>query len=175
MATHKIYSGSSWVTGVEKTWTGSVWQANLKFWNGSAWVALAATGPVVSASTTNVSRTSLSPQNCVAGVSFNSNGTEWSTDVGGVGNYIVSRGNWLDSGLSSEVWIQRVINTGGFNYADPGSGRLQLSSTRTFACRDISQFGGAITCNATFNFYDAASGGNLLDSVTIAFSALKEL
>jgi len=80
-----------------------------------------------------------------------------------------ARGTWLDGGSSSEVWVQRVITSGTLNHADPGSGRLQLSSSRQFGVTRSTT--GTSTVDLTYNFYDAASGGNLLDSVSILMIA----
>lgn len=79
-----------------------------------------------------------------------------------------SRGNWLDAGDSSDVWVERIINSGSLNDLDPGAGRLQLSSTRTYGITagELSSH----AANVTFNFYDAASGGNLIGSSTVVFS-----
>ena len=111
-----------------------------------------------------------------AGVEFNTSGVEYRNANGGSTSFTYSRGNWLDVGSSSNVWVERTINSstggGGLNWQDAGSGRLQLSTTRQFGVTRIAI--GTYTANVTFDFYDAASGGNLLDSVTIDISATYE-
>ena len=99
---------------------------------------------------------------CFAGVRFNNDGTEQAADA--TGAWVVSRGNWLDRGGSSQVWVKRTINSGTLDWLDPGAGRLQLSTTRSFG--NTRTVVGADTTNVTFDFYDAAAGGNLLDSAT---------
>ena len=118
---------------------------------------------------TGVSSNSDTPANApvYAGVQYNSNGSEYGSDAGGTFN--VGRGVWLDAGLNSEVWVQRVVNSGTLDGTDSGSGRLVLSTTRAFSIQRGSL--GTDTANVTFNFYDAASGGNLLTSVTLDFTA----
>lgn len=124
----------------------------------------------VSASGTSITKFIFSLGSTVYAVlEINSNGLEYSnaTATSTVANS--SRGNWLDGGLNSEVWVQRVIGSGSLNYSDPGSGRLQLNTTRRFGVQRSAQ--GTTTAGVTFNYYDAASGGNLLDSVTLFLSA----
>ena len=132
------------------------------------------TGPQVSPDTANTSTNNTA--DCFAGIEFNSSGVEWASNNSGTFN--VGRGSWLDEGLSSEVWVERTIDSDsgdGLNWNDPGTGRHQLSTTRAFGCTDTSIGGGAVEATVTFDFYDAASGGNLLASEQNVISALKEL
>lgn len=107
-----------------------------------------------------------------AGVQYNSSGVEYRNANGGSTSFTTSRGNWLAAGAAADVWVQRVVNSGSLNWTDSGSGRLQLNTTRQFGVSQSST--GVATANVTFNFYDAASGGTLLDSVTIDLSATYE-
>ena len=129
--------------------------------------------PEVSANTGNIS-TIGSDNPVVAGLQINSSGVEWSSNS--AGTYNVGRGVWLDSGLNSEVWVERTIDSGTLD-VDAGSGRLVLSTTRTFEKHDATIPGGAETCTVTYDYYDSAgpSGGNLLDSVQIVHTAEREL
>jgi len=163
MADLKIYNGTSWVKATAKTYNGSSWEDKMKFHDGSAWVELY--GPRVSPSTTNVFN-SANNTFCKAGVRYLETGVEFQSN--NVGNFNLSRGNWLDSGTSDEVWIQRVINSGTLT-EDGGSGRLQLSTGRTFSVTQIDV--GAKVCDLTFNFYDAASGGILIGSANVILAA----
>jgi len=126
---------------------------------------------IVSANTANVSTGATFPDDAFAGVQYNTTGGEWSSTGGGT--FSVGRGQWLDLGVSSAVWVERTINSGSLNWLDPGAGRKQLSTTRSFGVTDTSTGGGPVTANVTFDFYDAASGGNLLDSVTLDLTAEK--
>jgi hypothetical protein len=109
-------------------------------------------------------------QTCYAGVQFNSSGEEFKNNSASSQTFGISRGNWLDAGASSAVWIERTVNTGALNWKDPGSGRLVLSTTREYGVTEITEFDFQ-ACNVTFDFYDAASGGTLLDSVTLDLTA----
>lgn len=133
----------------------------------------AESGPTVSPSSADISRSAVANPT-IAGVQFNSSGVEYATQHSGNGAYTVSRGNWLDTGLNSEVWIERTEDVGTLTYTDPGSGRKVLSTTRAYAVHDATIPGGSVDCTVTFDFYDAASGGSLLDSVTIDLSANRE-
>ena len=99
---------------------------------------------------------------CFAGVRFNSDGTEQASE--NTGTFNVSRGNWLGQGAASLVWIERTINSGTLDWTDSGAGRLQLNTTRSFGNTRTTI--GIDTTGMTFDFYDAAAGGNLLATVT---------
>lgn len=119
-------------------------------------------GPEVSANTNGVNKTRIGSA-CYAGVRFASDGDEDSKGSGNSWNN-GDRGQWLDAGAASEVWVERTINSGTLNDEDAGTGRHQLSGTHNFS--SVRSVAGVKTTNVTFDFYDAASGGNLLDSVT---------
>jgi len=125
---------------------------------GGVWKVVWPTGPTVSPSTTTPLYRFRATGTCYSGLRFHSDGGEDSLTAAGVWTDN-ARGPWLDSGLNSEVWVQRVINSGSFT-VDAGSGRLVLSTIRAFyVTRSVN---GSKICNATFNFYDAASGGSLI-------------
>lgn len=124
--------------------------------------AISGVGLIISPSSVQISNVRLNNP-CWAGVRFSLAGTEVENTPSN--SFSVSRGNWLDKGSAAEVWIGRTINSGpGFNIDDPGAGRHQLSTTRTFNQQQSPV--GVRTTNVTFDFWDAASGGNLLASVT---------
>lgn len=125
-------------------------------------------GPVVTANTGSVSNNDMSGPT-FANLQYNSSGEEFENSSPTSNNVTLSRGNWLDEGLSSEVWIERTINSGSLNNGDAGSGRLQLSTSRLFGNTRVAD--GQQTANITFDFYDAASGGSLLDTVTFSIQA----
>ena len=107
---------------------------------------------------------------CWSGIRFHNTGAETSNNFGGSSDFSAgARGDWLDQGVPGAVWIERTINSGSFNLVDPGAGRLNLSSTREFSMTRASL--GIQSCNVTFDFYDAASGGSLLDTTTGDFTA----
>jgi hypothetical protein len=110
----------------------------------------------------------------IAGVKYNTDGTEKSTNADGNGTYDVSRGIWLDTGLNSEAWFERTIISGTLNNSDPGSGRLIMTSARTVAVQDTSYAGGPVTCTVKITMWDAASGGSKLDETTYTLSAERQ-
>jgi hypothetical protein len=137
----------------------------------------------VDVNTLQVSPNSSSPieQECsnnpsFATIQYRSDGEE-RTNFNGCtqhGHPSATRGNWLEVGDSADVWVERIMVVGTFNWSDPGAGRHNLSTTRTFT---ISAFGFGSTNNATatFKFWDAASGGNLLAEVTIALMCASDI
>lgn len=130
------------------------------------------TGPVVSVSAQTNDLTSISPANCVAGLRVSSTGIWYLSD--NAGTYSTNIGTWLTSGLNSEVWVERTLVTGTLNNSDPGTGRLVCSSNRTYAVIDTTTGGGAVSCEFTLDFYDAASGGSLIGTCTVVLIASKE-
>lgn len=119
----------------------------------------------VSLNTSDVNKIRIN-NTCTAGVRYRSSDDEdGSTNAG---NYTESRGNWLDSGSETNVWFERTVNTGAIQ-TDPGSGRLQMSITRTIACVRTTQ--GVNTANVTITMWDASSGGAKLDEVTFDLTA----
>lgn len=138
-------------------------------WNASNAAGGAGGGPEVSANTSHISNFS-SFSTVYANLQYNSNGTEYTNSSATVDNTSTSRGTWLDSGLNSEVWVERTINSGAL-YVDPGAGRLVLSTSRTYKERDINSFPASQITNMTMTFYDAASGGNTLQTFTMILTA----
>lgn len=132
-------------------------------------VAVDVGGLEVSPNTSNNNQTSFGVT-CHAGVRYGSDGVETGEHFDGV--FHLTRGDWLDSGGSDEVWIDRTINSGALNEFDPGAGRKILSTSRTFGT--IRTTIGTQLANVTFDFWDAASGGNMIGSVTINLNSIRE-
>jgi hypothetical protein len=126
-------------------------------------------GPTVDTSViTNHStfRTPTAP--CSCDVRCDNDG-EWreSTNTGG---FPGTSGTWLTSGLNSEVWIERTIDSGSLDGPDPGAGRLICSTTRTYGI-DRGAPTGTDTCTLTFDFWDAATGGSNIGTKQITLTA----
>ncbi len=169
MALLKVYNGASWDTIVAKVWNGAAWVEKLEFYDGSGFVRLY--GPQVSANALGDSNIRVG-NDCYAGVQFASDGTEYQyTNIGGLA---VEGDGWLDSGLNSEVWVNRVVTAGSWNDLDPGAGRNVLSANRSF--RVIRTTLGTQSVTGYFQFWDAATGGNLLQQTPSAvYSAQKTI
>lgn len=108
---------------------------------------------------------------CSSVLEYRADGTEVQS-VNGSTIATLSRGDWLDRGANSEVWIERTINAGTLA-EDFGASRLPMTSVRRLATsRD--EFGdgvGTTTANVTISFYAQASGGSPIGSVTLDISA----
>lgn len=163
MGQAKIWNGSSWVSHHPKVWNGSAWVGIPKFWDGTQWVNLA--GEQVSA-VANGCTNSVISGTCYGGPIFLNTGAEQEyTSTGGT----VSQGNWLDAGSASNVWVV-WHRTGGtlsdWNSLGGGNNgvRLNLGTSRNFRISRAAQ--GISTLIGYFEFWDAASGGNLLQTTS---------
>ena len=124
------------------------------------WKKVWPTGPAVSA-LANGDYNSGSTGTIYVGVKFATDGEEYErTPIGGYGTTV---GTWLDAGTSSEVWVEYIKNSGtSFVGKTPGT-RYQLSSDQQFYLTATSLISYR-TINCYFKFWDAATGGNLLDT-----------
>jgi hypothetical protein len=104
---------------------------------------------------------------CFVGLQINNNGTEYEyTSTGGT----TSIGTWLNKGTTSDVWVEMILVSGTWNSIDAGGGRLATTTTRSW--RSVRSSMGVKNTTANFKFWDAASGGNLLDETgNITFTA----
>ena len=105
--------------------------------------------------------------NCYAGIQWQNDGDEAEyTNSAGL-NVI---GTWLKAGTPAEVWVACAVTSGSWNSLNPGTSLLQLSTTRSFRIVRTTNGTHSVTC--VFNFYDAASGGNLIATTgSITFNA----
>jgi hypothetical protein len=158
------YSGT-WrtINGVEVNYSGS-WREvkTIEVKSGGVWreVYTSAAAPVVTTSSANCWR-STDAGVAYANLAFNSDGDEYMNPTFPATSpaTTVSRGTWLTSGSAADVWVERTIDSGSLS-TDPGTGRHNLATTRTFGV--YAGLGGFVTAYVTFKFYDAATGGNLL-------------
>ena len=113
--------------------------------------------------------------NCFAQMRIATDGEEHFNAVSGIDDFSGTNEVWLTKGNSSNVWIERVI-TGGtpgtLNHHDPGAGRLQLNVDRDYGIVEVTTLD-VHTVNFDLNFYDAASGGNLLATANYSLRAEK--
>lgn len=122
----------------------------------------------VALSNVTVSNVSLVPT-VIAGFRLDTSGTYSESNSAGVYS---PKGTWLAGGSADAVWVSYHVDSGSLNNADPGAEdtRLQLDESRTFAVEQASD-PGTHSCVLTLTFFDAASGGNTLDTAQITLSA----
>ena len=171
----KVYNGSSWVTALGKVYNGSSWVEKMNFFDGTDQIPLYPTGPgpTVSMNLADIYKLYFSATGTsYARLRFETDGNEETNNLANIDTInSTARGAWLDGGVASDVWVERIVNSGSLDYDDPGAGRLNLGTARTYGVSYSTPPTGSSTANVTFNFYDAASGGSLLQSVTIDITA----
>ena len=107
---------------------------------------------------------------CFANLQISSDGDVYENTSGTNDNYTSGTlGTWLDEGLAANVWVEYTSLSGTLNH-DPTSARHQLSTDYEIGNIDNTVDTPNVT---TFNldFYDAASGGELLLSQAFTLSA----
>lgn len=167
MAVVKLWNGSAWQDIVMSTYDGSGWQDKLNLWSGAVWIPTYGEGDLTVdvAATKTIANDSTGAVE--ANVKIDSDGSLYASDHNG--NYGSSYEVWLDNGGNDEVWVQRVIVSGTLTY-DAGSARLACTVDRVFGIRNQILDSTKQTV-IDLNFYDAASGGNLLDTQRVTLRA----
>lgn len=94
------------------------------------------------------------------GVRFATDGDEFRCNNSG--SYNNNRGAWLDTGVSSDVWVIFNQDSGSAWTTGTSGVRLNININRTFEQSVSVPSSRSIT--GEFLFYDAATGGNLLDT-----------
>ena len=126
--------------------------------------AILAATPVVTATGAGDVNSLLS-QSCYAGMRFDEDGNEQHA-VATSGNFSNNGDVWLDEGSAADVWVTRSVTAGSWNNIDPGTGRHNLVSGESF--RVFKSTPGIQSVTGSFEFFDAASGGNSLDTTASA-------
>ena len=154
----KVKSGGSWrtITDPEVKYSGA-WRAIKTIEVKIAGVWQQVFSVLVVSAAANGAVNVRAGATCYAGVSFNLDGNE--KEYLETGSQTAA-GVWLDSGSSSDVWVERIVTSGSWNSIDPGAGRHQLSINRNFQI--VQPIVGTVSVTGYFKFWDAASGGNLL-------------
>jgi hypothetical protein len=111
-------------------------------------------------------RSPVSP--CHSKVDVRSDGSYYLSD--NTGSYGAAEGVWLIRGSSGNVWVERTVVGDTLDVDEIGAGRVQLSSDREFGYEN-SNSPTTDSCVVTLDFYDASSGGNLLDTADLTISA----
>jgi hypothetical protein len=133
----------------------------------SAWKAAGGGSPTVSADGTGYTNSRGIGGDCWVGLEFNTDGEEYRILAGGATSG-TSQGTWLDSGSASDVWVEFLYSSGSAGQWDgfSNSTRYQLNVTRTFRIDDTTINANVNAITGQFRFWDAASGGNILDTTT---------
>ena len=106
----------------------------------------------------------------ISNVRLHSNGNYYESNINGDGTFGAADELWLESGSAGDVWVERSITSGTLTTDDIGGSRVSLASgSFTMGVTTVSS--GTKTCSFTLSFYDAASGGNLLDTAAITTTA----
>jgi len=136
---------------------GGVWK--------TAWTSyVAPTVSAVAGGDTNSCREDICGS-VTAGVRWNTDGNEY--ECTNAGTFNINIGQWLDTGLSSSVWVMFTRVSGKTHFDSKTSGtRYNIATNQTFSNTVFSV--GADTITGYFRFYDAATGGNLLDTTSSA-------
>lgn len=91
--------------------------------------------------------------------------------VGGTHNADYIKGTGKDG---SDVWVSRVINStqgSGLSFDDIGAGRQPCTGSYRIHVHDTTDDGSASKADVTVTFWDAASGGSILDTANYDLSA----
>lgn len=103
---------------------------------------------------------------CFCGPRFHSDGDEYEyTSTGGSVQVGVSGTNWLTNGDAADVWVESILTAGTWSSGSTGV-RLQLSANRLWNVQKSG--GGNKQVTGYFKFWDAASGGSLLQQTDSA-------
>lgn len=109
---------------------------------------------------------------CYAGIRIDNDNNIYASN--NVGTYSVHDSGYVQNGTTSEVWVERTINSsagGGLTTDGIGASRVNCGTDRLLEIIDSSDDGSSRDANVTVRFYDAASGGTLLDTATYILSA----
>ncbi len=168
----KVKSGGSWrtITAPEVKLSGT-WRAvqTIEVKSGGVWREVFSAAPAITVTLNTSDAFQGGGGTVYSGIQYKSDGNEWGSSA--TGTYNVSRDQWLDVGAAIDCWIERDINSGSLYYDNIGAGRVQLNVSRTMECRRTSV--GIHTATVTVRVYDAASGGNLLDTEQNIITAQK--
>lgn len=120
----------------------------------------------------NAAHTNSVPTNCYAGVSLNSNGTEYAYSALGSATG-TDLGDWLESGSADQFWARCTLNAGTLDGANSGTGSwLQLSTTRNWAI--VRTTVGTDTADIDIDIATDSGGSNIVASANYTLSATEE-
>ena len=132
--------------------------------------AESAAGPTVSALANGDSNsvTDFINSECSVGVKFDTDGEEYEYNPNGT--FTSTVGTWLDSGSASDVWVSFTRTSGSRTVfiGKTDATRYQISTDQAFRIEDADNGAGGQNILGVFKFYDAATGGNLLQTTSSA-------
>ena len=134
-------------------------------------------GPILWPSGFNSHSTTTNGVSCYAVLAIEEDGELRTNALGSGPAANTLEGDWCaDWATPSDYYAERTL-TGGtpgtLNYADDLATRVQLNVERNCGVLETTTLE-THTCTFTINFYDAASGGNLLRSENFSLSAFKD-
>ena len=167
--TTKINVAGVWKEPTPSINVAGVWKTpdNVKINVAGTWKEVFSNTPVVSVRADGRTNSRLD-NSCYVGLAFYTTGLEYEYNSSGS---ITNSTTWLTSGNASNVWIMWT-RTGGsqsdWDSLGVGYNNVRRQVTGTIAYRMVdtvsSAAGGAETISGYIRAYDAASGGNLLDT-----------
>ena len=132
---------------------------------------LAASAVPLAVTATNETQYNEAPIPCYAGMKIDTDNTIYENNP--AGSWIAHDTTYVTGGVPGDVYVERTINSGILdNVDDIGASRVQISTDRILQILDSSDGGGISAANVTVRFYDAATGGNLLDTVVYDLTAV---
>jgi len=110
---------------------------------------------------------------CYAEVRFATDGDQYVNGTGLNSTANVLQNTYRTGGSGADYWIERTIDVGSLDQDEIGATRKQMNIDYTTGIQYSGggTGGGSKTATVTFSIYDAASSGNLMDQVTIVFTA----
>lgn len=166
-----IYTGAVWDDIQAQVYDGSQWVGKAEFKSDQGWTKLYPDFSVpldVNVNTTGTTQevSEIAQSACYAGVEFRTDGSEFLINATDGRSYL---GEWLLVGTSPEVWVEFVRTGGATSWTSghtPGT-RYQLNIERDFYMRDDAPADQlSVFIDGYFRFWDAASGGSVLDTGT---------
>lgn len=167
MAVLKVYNGSTWDTIIGKTYNGSTWEDKMRFYDGTRFEELYPVVPpevTVAATKAIFSGPNLFPSVSNAICKVDEDGDLYSKITGGS---FIAYETWLDVGTNNQVWVERTIISGTLTI-DPGAGRLACTAERIYTVLQVGE--GQKVCVIDLKWYDAVSGGSLLDTQRVTLT-----
>lgn len=164
----KYYNGSTWVTFRPVYYNIVGVEPRVHYWNGSSWVVVHDPLVVDVAATKSITDLAFSGV-AYAYVQVDSDGDLKSSTTSSTLTTVYE--TYLDGGSNTQVWVE-AVKFSGDTPAGTLNTRLACTSDRTWGLSQSTV--GIKTCVLDLNFYDASSGGTLLDSQRVTLTAERD-